>query len=352
MKFNSILVNDRQTSLTTEMGPDWKLWEAIREIFCNAVDEGNGRVAIRNDLVPQKGYTKFYCESNDALKEIIDNWGKYFSSERTDIIMKNKEWEVFNPIDSCVTIYRKGIRCYDTLKASIYDYSISNIDINESRTLKYGWQLKEKLARLWGLYATKDMIRNLFTSTIIKEKDLIENGISWRGYVESFNDNWLAVIGNRILIPRSVSGYFQKEQAHGIVLDGSLCNALKKHLKDKVKVVGLHDEYGNFTEIPPTKKHTYLLSEVTKFFEKAELKVDYSIVIAIFEDKETLGKVDNKRIILSDRVFELGKKMIASTILEECFHLESQSADKTRDFQDFIINKILTILENNSGIFL
>ena len=38
--FDVICVNGSETSLTTSMGVDWKGWFAVREIYCNALDEG------------------------------------------------------------------------------------------------------------------------------------------------------------------------------------------------------------------------------------------------------------------------------------------------------------------------
>ena len=37
--YQVIRVNEKKTSFTTAMGPTWKLWYAIREVYANAIDE-------------------------------------------------------------------------------------------------------------------------------------------------------------------------------------------------------------------------------------------------------------------------------------------------------------------------
>ena len=39
-EFRQIVINGKPTSMTLEMGIDWQPWFAVREILCNAIDEG------------------------------------------------------------------------------------------------------------------------------------------------------------------------------------------------------------------------------------------------------------------------------------------------------------------------
>jgi len=45
--YEQIRINGEPTSLTTSMGPDWEPWFAIREMYCNAVDEGGEKLVVR-----------------------------------------------------------------------------------------------------------------------------------------------------------------------------------------------------------------------------------------------------------------------------------------------------------------
>ena len=347
--FERINIGGKQTSLTTEMGPDWKLWQAIREIYCNAIDAGEHAVNVGVKVSPEKDKTKFYIDEVKETQEIIQNWNKYFSGKRSDLIVRNNEIEIFSSGEN-MAIYRKGIRCYDSVNVSLYDYNFDLIEINESRVVGYNYQLSEKVADAWGKYATKDMIRNLFNRC---RDDIYERNVSWSN-VAGFNEFWLDIIDGRILIYEDVSGYFtyEQENCEHIILPSGLLTALKKFFGDKIKVAEGADHNGTFLTVRATKKQEYLIKETLEFFDEVGLKISWPIEIAMFEDKKVCGKASNQKIFLSPHLFEMGRKVIASTILEEAFHLESGLRDETRGFQDYIVNKIITLLENKNALFL
>jgi len=79
----------------------------------------------------------------------------------------------------------------------------------------------------------------------------------------------------------------------------------------------------------------------------------YEVMIADL-GSQTLGEADmeNKKILLSKRVFEEGKKQLAMCLVEEYAHLESGSGDYTRAFQDFLFRKIVGLVEINQKVIL
>ena len=91
-EFSIICVNDKETSLTTDMGGiDWNSWSVIREIYSNALDESEANIKVVNakdiqNLKPVEDFTTFYIEITESFQEIIDNWELYFSEKRKDLI--------------------------------------------------------------------------------------------------------------------------------------------------------------------------------------------------------------------------------------------------------------------------
>ena len=59
-EFHAISVNGSTTSITTEMGKDWNAWYAIREFWCNSLDEkGSHRQKVSQDYIEgQDGVTR------------------------------------------------------------------------------------------------------------------------------------------------------------------------------------------------------------------------------------------------------------------------------------------------------
>jgi len=92
-EFDVIKVDDKETSMTTEMGIDWEPWFVIREIYCNAIDEGDSKISIvkqkvsdTDKCIPIEGKTVFYIKITDDFQSIVDNWSNYFSDERKDVL--------------------------------------------------------------------------------------------------------------------------------------------------------------------------------------------------------------------------------------------------------------------------
>ena len=72
----------------------------------------------------------------------------------------------------------------------------------------------------------------------------------------------------------------------------------------------------------------------------------------MFQNSNVLGQAKNSEILLSEKLFDHGRKMIIATILEEESHLKTGYGDKTRNFQDYLFNKIVSLMEEKSGIVL
>lgn len=113
-QFEQIYIDGEATSFTTDLGYDWELWWSIREIYCNAIDEGGYSCEETASFDSTEGETAFYIEVNKGVKEILDNWGRYFAEGRKDLLYSkggvklNKGLEFLNecehPIQYPITI--------------------------------------------------------------------------------------------------------------------------------------------------------------------------------------------------------------------------------------------------------
>ena len=71
-----------------------------------------------------------------------------------------------------------------------------------------------------------------------------------------------------------------------------------------------------------------------------------------FEQAEQLGLAENGTIYVSDKIFEMGKRELAVTIIEENEHLKTGYKDCSRAFQTHFINKFISEMENRIAYFL
>jgi hypothetical protein len=81
-EYDVILINGKQTSITTEFGKDWELWQAIREIYCNSMDEGGHSLEYVSKIEPIDGETHFYIKNQSSISNFIANFDSYFSENK------------------------------------------------------------------------------------------------------------------------------------------------------------------------------------------------------------------------------------------------------------------------------
>ena len=141
-----ITINGQRTSLTTGMGPKWLMWQAFREIFSNAIDEGNHHIYGSNKPYGTDGVTRVYIPNVPGIKEVMDKFDTYFTFQLqpdfTDqdgtklFIWDNKQPDTFH--------FRKGIRCYENIREqSNYSIDFAEITINEQR-IADSWSVKNR----------------------------------------------------------------------------------------------------------------------------------------------------------------------------------------------------------------
>jgi hypothetical protein len=129
-----ITVEGIDTSITTNMGPKWNGWMALRETISNALDEGgfHMKTVVNPDMVGEENKTIYYIPMNNELDKVISNFNHYFSMDRTPIF-ENAFGQIFSRSGDTPNIYRQGIRCWDTTREINCDINLFNININESR---------------------------------------------------------------------------------------------------------------------------------------------------------------------------------------------------------------------------
>ncbi len=361
-EFNVIHIDGQKTSMTTSMGPKWKPWQAIREIYCNALDEPDAKLEQVDDVSPNEGETAFYfcIHGENIITDILANWEKYFSHNRPTVV-KSEKGSVFHARDGKVSFYRKHIRCSDSAYQSLYDYDFDEIDINESR-LASDTDCKLSLTVLWKRSANELMLTqlvSLYNEKSLSERemnnDLIERKMYWEWHCGSFSELWGEYFSGKLLVPYESAGWWEEALAEpdAIKLPLNLIKKLKKQFGDKIKTCFVDfQSSGRFAVVQPTERQLFLIKECRQFFKEVKIELKYPIVVAKFDKPTIYGEAYNKEIVISITAFDQGKKLLAAVIMEEHMHLDTEYGDKTQEFQTYIINQMVTMLENQHGVFL
>ena len=348
--FDVICIDGIPTSLTTEMGIDWEAWFIIREIYCNALDEGGSRISRKTEEpLPIQDHTVFYIDQAPFI-DIVENWGLYFSEGRPEqdlIFTDDRGNKYFRGGENRIN-YRKGIRCdYVPDKRSLFNYDTQWVQINESRTIKSDWDFS------WNLVAElkKSTSTTIISQILCQVNNTWEKSLHWDFH--SFSDTWLDCVGDKTLVAVENAGFWIEEMKANpmayIELPSMMVTGLKDQFADQIKVIG--EAQGNIKmpskTLEPTEKQNYLLNAALEFLKKAKYNVENPCSIVRFNDPNLMGLADmtNKKILLSEKIFDKGQKYVVTTIMEENEHLVSRLQDETRGFQNHLFEKWVSTME-------
>lgn len=336
--YEVITINGTPTSITTQMGKDWELWFAVREIYSNLLDEGGCGVDVSDMVQGVTGKTSLFIEMTDEIKDIFDNFEYYFGSNR-EVKYDLGEYKIYNKLRGL--IYRMGIKVgqEDNL---LYDYEIPDIKINESRVIPSSFYLDQQLSKIWHEEANTEMIGRL-----VKEDCYEKNNMDW-DWSNSFNDNWLTYLTGKTIIPREAAGFFVDDmsKAH-FVLPTNICSRLFQQFGNKLNIKGYNDTnqevFSKEVEISEIEKQ-----RIDGLKNKIGVKfpaIDRMEVIVSKLSVEELGTIIDGKIVLNENILSKGDDIIMETLVEEFIHMSSGADDRTRQFQDYAISMIISLIK-------
>lgn len=372
--FQRICINGNPTSYTVTMGPTWKEdWFVLREIYCNALDENNCQIIKETEIVqPSEGKTRIYIEATDELNKVISNWDAYFAEDREPLFTTTPVYTCYlGSEDGCVhrqevkvykktegVMYRKGIRVYKNDRY-MYDYGFNNVNINEDRTAKNANGIKYGIWHIFAQFENEGYIKSVLRTAQDDDKtdeyfsiSISENGGNW-------SNEWVRFSKENLLVLRESSAKYVEEilkyKGESFLIPSSFAREMKKNLPD-VQILGMQNMIGDISaeEAEVTPKMEYLLKEVLKSLKEMNYTVDYEIKVATFDDESIMGKADlkNRLIYIAATTFDMGRRELALTLMEENEHIKSQKHDETRAFQTHIFSQWLKSMEESNGLFL
>lgn len=372
--FERICINGKQTSYTVTMGPTWKEdWFVLREIYCNALDEGNCTIVKNTEHVsPSEGKTRIYIELTDALANVIAQWDSYFADERVPLFVSDPVYTCYlgSEYDQITTqkisvyqktngtLYRRGIRV-DHNERRLFDYGADGVSINEDRTARHSGATSYIVVNLFASFANEGYIKSILR-TGENDKHCHEYGQLYTSDMyECVSDKWVDFSQQNILVVKERAGKWTEQlqaSRKDVFLVPSLLARSLKAGQPTMNILGMGNIINNtgFNDADSSPKMNFLLKEVLRSLSEMKYEVPFEISVVDFDDEKTLGQADieAKKIYLSTTLFDMGRREIASAIMEETEHIKSKAADETRQFQTHIFSQWLKSMEKANGLFL
>ena len=332
--FDVVTMNGVDLGFTTDLGKNWELWMALRELYSNTLDEKGTayETRITNGLDHDSTYILVDHEEFSHLFKNIDD---YFLNYQGRKVAKSKYGlEVITKIkdDTPSNVYYKGVRVLESRVNGMYDYNIlSGLTLTEDRTIRDGWGLNYELAG--GIAGLDD--RPAWRSILTAPRDSYEASINFMtGPCRVGDVGFLDTIGKL------------RRQLHDTGMNPSAILMHRQLTKTPSVLPGISC-YLNEIE----SKQLERAKEFCKYSLGMEDLDEYQLIVAKDLGSNQLGRADiNEGIMyISKQCFREGTKRVAVALLEEYTHCKHRVLDETVEQKWVYLNMIASLGERISG---
>lgn len=347
-EFEIICIDGVRTSITTQMGGDaWEPWMIVRELWCNALDEGGELKQTTEDLSGTSGKTTFFIQITPDIREVIVNWDNYFI-HGIEPLSETARFKIYSG-GNALRLYKHGVLIHEnkTVK-SLFSYDILNADINELR--EFRGTVAQQIT--YALSGASDKVVRYFLENIT---EAYYEGTMDYGWYQSFGKNWKTVLGDtKLIYPKAIENIM----ARGLEVDHAACivvpEKVYKFLTKEFNGIGAlrtSDKINEFYEIHDANlelkiKQGLAVLETCNYFMHPELKFIYGV----FGDKTVLAQINtsDKVIMVSEAMLNKPIFTIIGMLIEENEHFNTGFPDHSRQFQQHFIDLFTkTLLEKN-----
>lgn len=337
--FEIICINGQRTSITTKMGEDWQPWMIVRELWCNALDEGGATREVVTQFKGAPGTTSFYIQIDKQIQTVIDNWAKYFIHEQEAIYQDDNH--AIYPAGNKLCIYKQGVLIYEHPElSSVFSYDLKYASINELR--EYRGSASHAVVSC--LSAANEAAARYFLENVTNAHFEGQDTMDYNWYV-SFSDSWRKVIGSGKLIHQKALDEIKArgnspDEARLVIVPKIVYKALTKQFEG-IGALHIASKIGEFYESYDKKtedkiKQALVILEACGYNMHPALEFIYGW----FEDKTVMARVSlkEKKVYICHSLLQKPLFYVVSTLIEENEHFNTGMEDKTREFQQHFID--------------
>ena len=324
-EFDFCYMNGRELPFTTDLGKNWDLWQAFRELYCNCIDESgevyraNWADSIELSSAELNEDATIVWVSSPRFDEIFENLGDIVL--QTDPITVNNSEVELHPGRSKF-LYYKGIRVYELPSPSIYTYNLTGkIELTEDRTAKDFYNCKSTIGRSFAASTNPGIIREIIAT---EERQAFESDLD-------FNWDWIKPSD----VFCEVVEYLNDKK---IDFSHSAFKLVQKHRKLDTKP----------TIVEPDEHANKMIDKAVAFCNLLNFPVDeYPIKVSEFLGRRVHGQAADETIYISTEALKYGTKYVASTLIEEFLHLKHGFKDESRELQSYLFETIVDMGERH-----
>ena len=312
--FEFVTMNSAPLGFTTEVGKQWDLWMAYREMYCNSQDEGGTVYESEAIPVPQQGVTRVIV-SGDAFVEIARRHGEYFLT--SDPWIKAARVNIHQG-ESRGCYYRNVMVGKLSARPTMFTYNVnSSVDLTEDRTLKHPFLVSHRIAA-----AVIESDNPAYIRACVTAAD---------HYHESELDFDLAYKPSPTFM--EVVGHLMKDRIASVNKSAVELYRKNAHAKLAPDIVTLN------------RVERAMLEKARSFCASLGFNINYEVCVVESLGMDILGMARDDTIYLAHRAFVTGTKCVAGTLIEEYVHLKHGYQDCTRGMQNYLLDKMVSLGE-------
>lgn len=321
--FQIVCMNGRELGFVTDYGKQWEPWQVYRELFTNCQDEG-GTVECGDAPTPAENMTCVVVECAE-LEDAHKNRHIFILEGVPDFI--GASCELFSAASP--SIFYQRLCVSRPPMAMLHTYNIKKkIALTENRTLENSYEFDVAITML---------VDDLCNSAVhrhheIAKEIMVAPDSCWEHQVHF----GLISAGERSEKFWLMAEHLMRLKAHS--LNHSIREMLlkRKPLAQSIEI------------FEPSEFQRRVLERASSFCKQMGFAVtEYPLVCAESLGIGVLGLAHEGTIYITRSAFELGTKMVASTLMEEFIHLRHGVKDFTRQMQELLFNRLITLGEEH-----
>ena len=326
-EFDEVLINGIHTSYTTRMGEQWSIWQAVREIWQNTVDEG-GTILFNQDELPTTGSSFWIDETK--IQELIDTWDQYFSDAE---FVGVRRMGILAPARA----YWKGMRVTapDSYRQTLFSVHFKvSVALNEMRVI-HDYSLERRIYESFSQYTKEDW--EWFFMHPQRDQSYEWNILSEKADIpyscKPFSE---ALTLYRIYPPEWRDIVYQYPTPIRFGFDAYL------RVMQEYPHLDFATQAGTYNTVDCKECMTRLSGTVQRVHELTGLELPMRIEVADYFSEYTLGSENNGTIAVAHRVLHNPEYRgeILPTVLEEMVHLTTGYEDNDREMQEYLFRTI------------
>lgn len=305
----------QRLAFTTELGKDWSVLDAYRELHSNALDEQG---SVHGRAIPHSPSTTLVLVTGPEIQQAYDLRHTIFIT--SEPFYENDFLSIHpNPTNH---LYYKGVAVHKNAHKYAYTYNLKNVELTENRTIKCLWSAHRSLTRRLVQLQNPAVIQQVFAS-----RTSAEAYMDWHWSDSLPSEEFLDFLQPLVRV--------RSKDIHQSL------HALYQSHRPEAEILITYQ---------PKPVEAKMLARAIRFL--SDIGHDPTIYpIEIYENlgPDIMGKAQNDTILIARQCFNKGTKYLASTIFEEYTHLTTGYADNTYAMQTHLFDTIISLGEELRG---